>query len=512
MKRLACLILTASILIIALFGGLVPSGSVHAQTSVTGTLTCNTEWTVAQSPISLNGSLTVGTNVTLTIDPEVTVNMGNYGLTVYGNLIAQGNAGDPITINGNTNQEYSSNAIMFMQNYSANVASSPSIIQNAVLNSVAVNIDSGASTEVDNCTFNYGALYEGPITVTDSPASISNNIINYNAQNSQYNVNLVSVYSCSPTISNNQFEGSFSANNVAISVSGGSPIISGNAFAAAYCNNSFGVEVASGSPQIDNNQFQGNGWLIGVDGQYSASFTVSDNVFTNCYFGVNAEDGTLTVQGNQFLKGTDGIDIDPAATVTVTDNLIDSNSRYGINGGGTITSNTISNNQIGIHNPPSGIISQNNVVGNTQNSITSTIEDVNAQNNWWGTTDTAAINQTIYDKKIDPHLGTVLFVPFLNAPSTSAPAIPSYTPATTPPPTQQQSTPAPTPTEQPIVTPVVPTATPVQFSQTFDYQVGSLLNLNMITTATALVLVLVWVVVILGYVVKGAIPKRKPKE
>ena len=94
-------------------------------------------------------------------------------------------------------------------------------------------------------------------------------------------------------------------------------------------------------------------------------------IFTDCYSGVTAESqSVMTVQGNRFLGGTDGIDILLGATVTVTDNLVDNNSRYGINGGGNIDGNTVTNNQIGIHNPLTGVINDNNIVGNTVNSIT----------------------------------------------------------------------------------------------------------------------------------------------
>ena len=277
-------------------------------------------------------------------------------------------------------------------------------------------------------------------------------------------------------------------------------MITGNTFAAQFVNNSDGVEVSSGTAQISNNQFQGNGWLIGVDDLSSSCFTVSNNVFSGCYMGVIAKTGsTLTVQNNQFLKGTDGVDASGTAQITVTGNLIDSNSRYGINGGGTISSNTITNNQIGIHNPSVGVISNNNIVGNTENSITAANVDIDAQNNWWGIADTATINRTIYDSKVDPPLGTILFAPFLTQPSASAPAIPNDTPAITPVPVIPTS--APIVTQAPIIT---PTPTPDQYSDTFEYQVGNMINLNLIATATAIAFVLVWVVVILGYAVKRA--------
>jgi hypothetical protein len=208
------------------------------------------------------------------------------------------------------------------------------------------------------------------------------------------------------------------------------------------------------------------------------------------------------VVNNSFLEGTDGIYIAPESSVTVTDNLINHNSRFGIIGGGNINSNTITNNQVGIHNPPSGIITNNNIVGNTLNSIDSTTANVDAENNWWGTTDTQTINQTIYDSKVDSKLGTVSFVPFLTQPSSSAPAIPDTTPIITPMPTPL-ATPQPTET----VTITTPTSTPIQYSQTFIYQVGSIFNINTIVLVIVVVLVLAWVVVILGYGVKRSISK-----
>lgn len=501
MKRLACSLVALTLLACAIF----TVGDVHAQIANVA-LTSNTEWTAAESPINFNGSVTVSSGVTLTIDPGVTVNIGYYGLYVYGTLTAQGNAGNQIIFNGPNDQQASATAIVFWpQTTPSASASSQSIIQFATLNGVGVSIESGMAVEIDSCSINYASAYGGtPISVgSESSATISNNVIDVNLQGDQYSASVISESGSNASIINNQFEGSFSYTNTAVSVNGGSPVISGNTFDATYCNNSCGVNVNSGTPQINSNQFDGDGWLVGVDDSSSSAFSVSNNVFSNCFMGVDAQGGTLTVQGNQFLKGTDGIDIDPPASVTVTDNLIDSNSRYGINGGGTISYNTISNNQIGIHNPPSGVISENNIVGNTVNSITSTVENVDALYNWWGSTSTALINQTIYDTKVDPHLGTVLFVPFLTSPSTSAPTIPSYTPALTPAPTPLSTT-LPS-----VVVPPNPTPTPQQYSQTFDYQVGSLLNLNLIATATALVLVLAWVIVILGYAAKNAISKRR---
>jgi len=513
MKRLACLILILTILV----SGLFCVQNIHAQIGGGETIASNTEWTVADSPVNFNGSVTVATGKTLTIDPGVTVNLGMYYLLVDGTLTAEGNASNQIVFTSNVNsgnqtlENSPAEPIIFGSTstpWSA-ATDSGSIIQNAVLDGIFLSIDN-ASPEIDTCLFNFATESVAPITINGGSPVISNNIIDYNDQSSSDST-YINVYGGTPLIASNQFEGDvFGSSNIGIYVSSGAPVITNNTFAAGYGDNCDGVKVFSGTPQITNNQFEGSGYLTGIVDSSSSFITVSDNVFSNCLSGVTAQDESiLTVEGNSFLKGTDGIDIiSSGATLTITDNLIDSNSRYGINGGGNINSNTITNNQIGIHNPPSGVISNNNIVGNTENGITATIESINAQDNWWGITDTATINQTIYDSKDDYHLGTIQFTPFLTQPSSTAPAIPIYTPTITPiPPPAPTAT--PTPTDAP---PATPLSTPAQDSQSFLNQVGALLNLNMITTAMATALVLVWVIVILGYAAKSGISKYKDRK
>jgi hypothetical protein len=510
MKRVACIILVATILVSGLFFG----QNVHAQNTVNGTLSVNTEWTVADSPVNFYGTVTVGSGVILTIDPGVIVNLGVYYLLVEGTLTAQGNASNQIVFTDNV---YSDNQpqenslgdpIIFASSSTpwSDATNSGSIIQNAVLDGIYLSID-GASPKIDTCLFNFATGYFAPISIEGGSPVISNNTIDCTPQGSSTSIG-VDISGGAPLIASNQFEGDFSGySNMGVEVGSGAPVITNNAFAAEYGSNSDGVNVISGSPLINNNQFEGNGHLTGIVDSSSFSVTVSNNSFSSCLSGITAQAGSiLTVDGNSFLRGTDGIDISSGASLTITNNLIDSNSHYGIDGGGNINSNTISNNQIGIHNPPTSVISDNNIVGNTENSITATIEDVNAQNNWWGITDTATINQTIYDSKDDFHLGTITFVPFSTQPILTAPVIPSYTPTITPIPAPVLT---PTPTTEPVST---PTPTPDQYSQTFVYQVGTLINLNLITTATAIVLVIVWVIVILGYVAKRGISNHYAKN
>jgi parallel beta-helix repeat protein len=502
MKRIACIFLIVTVLVSSVFFVKNESG-----TTVNGKLINDTRWTQIDSPVNLSGTVTISNNATLAIDPGVTVNLGIYTLYVNGTLAAIGEDNNEIIFTSSSNSNYTSNvfATILFSSYSTpwnSTDNSGSIIQNAKLNNVGLQINS-ASPRIDNCAINSQFPYQSLININDGSPVISNSVILYNNPGTSSNVNCMNIRGGTPLISNNRFEGQYSSSiSNDIYIDSGSPTITGNTFDGEYLNsNSRGITINLGGSQITNNQFRGDGYLNGI--YCSAGSTVLNNVFSNCYSGINAQDRSImTVKGNTFLKGTDGISISTGASLTITNNLIDSNSRFGINGGGYIDSNTITNNQIGIHNPPEGTISNNNIVANTVNSITATTANINAQNNWWGTTDTQTINQTIYDQKIDKTLGIITFVPFLTQPSASAPAIPSLTPNITPIPTLP-------PTPQPTATKVVVTPPPIQHSESFVYQLGTIINLNLITTSTAAMLILVWIIIVLGYLTKRTVSKYK---
>src|SRR5689334_4606164 len=75
---------------------LVYGFKVQAQTSVSGTLTQSTEWTLAGSPYTLTGTLGVPSGVTLTIDAGVQVS-GSFDLLVKGSIQINGTTGQPVT-------------------------------------------------------------------------------------------------------------------------------------------------------------------------------------------------------------------------------------------------------------------------------------------------------------------------------------------------------------------------------------------------------------------------------
>ena len=244
MKRLACIFL-----IIAIFVSGLAFSKVNGQgTTVGGNITSNTEWTVNGSPVILNASVTVLANTTLTIDPGVTVNLGNRLLTVSGTLVAMGTSDNMITFTVPDNQSF--NVQIYFSSTSvgwSDATNSGSIIQYATFNKVVLQLTS--SVKIDNCQF------------------------------------------------------SSSSAQPFIGVSSGSPIISNNkiVFNGVGAGNTYGVSVNYGTPVITNNEFDGGGQLTGINAQASG-FTISNNVFSNCWLGIKAETAvTVAIQGNSFL-------------------------------------------------------------------------------------------------------------------------------------------------------------------------------------------------------------------
>jgi Predicted solute binding protein len=151
-------------------------------TSVSGLITTDTTWTQANSPYTLTGPVGVSPGVTLTIQPGVAINFGDYNLQVNGTLNAVGTPDNPIRINGTAYTyviSFSSQSTLW--NPQTNTGS---IIQNAIIsydrsfggNLIQIN---NASPKIDNNTINIGGFDTGIYASEGSPI-ISNCQINGN--------------------------------------------------------------------------------------------------------------------------------------------------------------------------------------------------------------------------------------------------------------------------------------------------------------------------------------------
>jgi hypothetical protein len=336
--------------------------------------------------------------------------------------------------------------------------------------------------------------------------------------NAHFSLLSLIVEDSSPKISNNYFTNTY---GTLITVNGGSPSISDNVL--VFNSNYNCIHINSGAPIISQNVIAGDGQAYGI---YTAGAAyISNNNITGCWTGVYTV-GASTIQYNNIMDNSnDGIYSENAAAIIQNNVLADNN--VGISGTGVIRDNTIANNQeAGIWGPtPSAEILRNNIYDNTQNVHLTESDNIEAINNWWGTTDTQAINQTIWDHKNATNLGTLNFIPYLTEPNPLAPAIPdsiiipspsptpspspSDTPTPTPSPTPSPSpspspspTPSPTPSATPTPTPsptpgstgtpsptVSPTETPEESSGPFD--ITDIISLVVIVSAVLIALIVI---------------------
>jgi hypothetical protein len=432
-------------------------GTVKASTTVTGIINSDITWTKANSPYNLTGNVLVNNGVTLTIQSGVSVNLNGYYIMVNGTLCARGISAEQIAINGGE--------LTFTQ-FSADWNESTAtgcIIENAII--TASSLSSLNSIKISNSNINAQVSVERFSVIT-------NNIITQKV-----------TVSGSSVLLNNDIKAE-------VSVSGSS---------VASNNTIKGAVRADGSTVISNNTIT-NPDAYGGTGLTCLGYAfASQNVISGWSSGVEmdsqffANGGLPVVENNFILNNTIGIGVavlrrDWVGTTipTIQNNLISNNTKgimlsiglqeaYGDNPPTTIQNNTISQNAIGIElagsvDPNYCVIQYNNIQDNSNYNIYLETSSCNASYNWWGTTDTQAINQTIYDFKNDFNLGTVTFVPFLTEPNSQAMpypnasiSIPVASSSPSPSPTSNASaSPTPVPTPSPTPSPSQnPTATPV---------------------------------------------------
>ncbi|MFN3331491.1 MAG: right-handed parallel beta-helix repeat-containing protein [Caldilinea sp.] len=142
---------------------------VHAQTTVPGgTIGSDATWTLAGSPYLVQGSVTVGPNATLTIEPGVAVRtQGAHLLQVAGGgtLIAEGTVEQPITF-GSANANPQAGDWNYLWFYSSSrVRLAHCTIQHAGRNSYASIYVASNDVQIRNCTvangLNEGLLLNG---------------------------------------------------------------------------------------------------------------------------------------------------------------------------------------------------------------------------------------------------------------------------------------------------------------------------------------------------------------
>jgi hypothetical protein len=458
-------------------------------------ITSDTTWTKAESPYTLTGPTVVDTGVTLAIDAGVTVDLNGYDLFVNGTLRAIGSISDAIQISGGDitfgdsdqtgvdsafenvviNSTISSSKPLTMKNNTINekisVGDASELAGNNIFRSVTAgstttisnnNIKSDVSVD-DSCIIANNTI-DGDITTGEFARILNNGISGSRyypkppgghgyttaltvGYKSEVLNNTISggVNARSSTIMNNIISGGApftdwggrgSDSSSAVTVDGDSSIISNT---ISSSTGGYGVLIKSGYTHLSGNVIHNlvrvagdalieNNLLIGTGIKVG-------HIYVSAFNEIDYGHGDSIIRNNTITGGVGISSAREGGTSIITNNLISNNSvGIVVSSQMTILNNTIANSNIGIQLYSAlATIAYNNIINCTRNSVqlSSVSSAVNATYNWWGTTDTQAINLTIRDYKYDFNLGKVSFVPFLTEPNpeampTEIPEFPSW--------------------------------------------------------------------------------------
>jgi hypothetical protein len=397
MKRAFSAVLVAT-LVCALF---FVTANVYGATNYSGTISSSTTWTKANSPYTLTGNLTVDSGATLTIEPGVTIQItSDCTLQVNGVLIAKGTSSEKISFTGGT--------------VSLGGSGSGSVIENAILNPTNLIVDSSATINSNTLIGRASASSFEAILITGGSPSISNNQI-YGADNQRG----ICIQGGSPTINSNGIMGMIIGEG---SNSVGAPVISHNTIEGGI------MFTQSGSPTITNNLITGFKY-VDFNGDVESLYDLLYNSWVSSGIVLVADYQNLlhdTIITDNVITGClDGISVLEGGTTTIQRNIIVNTTRESLHvaSDAIILNNTIRNNQEGIvvSNSPTLTVKNNNLEDDGNYSFyLYTGNNVDAASNWWGTTDTQAIENSIWDSTFEPYVGTVSINPILTAPNQQA--------------------------------------------------------------------------------------------
>ncbi|MDA8139619.1 MAG: right-handed parallel beta-helix repeat-containing protein, partial [Desulfobacteraceae bacterium] len=288
----------APITLLLLLAWLCFPAGLRAATNVSGTISANTTWTLANSPYIVTSSVTVlgstSAGATLTIEPGVVVKF-NSGCSINigassgnpGALIAQGTSANPITFTSNQTTPTAGywNTIMFN------------------------NTTNDATTVLDYCTIQYaGYNNSGALWVYQAAPTIRNITI---ANSSSYGVN---TYASSPIINGCQFNANGNYDLYYTGTLGGS--ITNCTIRNGISLQGTGSISFAGNSLIQNNTYPIKAYADNVGAIVNGcTFTnVNSTSYLDITSGNLTKDATWTaaipyvVRNSMIVQGTDGAD------------------------------------------------------------------------------------------------------------------------------------------------------------------------------------------------------------
>ena len=437
------------------------STGTSGQTDVSGAISSDTTWSLANSPYTVTGNILVASDVTLTIEAGVTVkiNTGLY-IKIQGSVVAIGTESDKITITSNEtsptkgdwdkiwlaststsfdgNDNYVSgtifnHCIISYANEGLRLDDSSFYLVNSELteNNIGINFRKVINSIVDNNNFNNNNSGTSTSAGTEENGIGSFTFTKFLNNTFKNNTGHgLSFGGYGNNANNNLIKNNISINN------GGNGFYFGwgdvvRGFAdntiegnIIYNNSGNGITVGRDSNIIKKNFIVNNdGSGINISGTYIyEGLTIENNIISgNLGYGLDLTSNTNSLIRYNSILNSGGNSGNPS--LGIPDSYITSNYN-------TITFNTIDaskNNAIELRYGPN-TINNNNFIKTKGNYIfkvlTDNDSDINAENNYWGTSTESEIQAAIYDYSDDFELGAVDYTPFSNTLNTPAPISP----------------------------------------------------------------------------------------
>ncbi|HWG90856.1 MAG TPA: NosD domain-containing protein [Candidatus Thermoplasmatota archaeon] len=333
-------------------------------TFVGGAILSNMTWTEANSPYIVKRDTTVFPGYELTIEPGTTVKFYNgTRLTVRGTLHADGAPSEPITFTSANSSVPGSWQGIYIVKSGGGRASVHNAHVSFAQRGLSFDCCNYASPQrVANVTFT-GNVYG--IYGQEATLLIEDSLFQGNTYGAELHGYPGSVIARSQFVAN--YRGAYFDYGWA-----------GRLYESAFINNTYGFY--SYNAQVTDNVVQGS---TGYGG-YVVHAYVARNVFEGNNLGIGLGYSFGCCENSAFVQ------------------------------------NTVVNNTVGVDLPYyyyGAPIHSNNLGPNSEYSVRSTGPyDRLITNNWWGTTDPAAIEASIYDAHDNANLGLVYYEPFLQAP------------------------------------------------------------------------------------------------
>ena len=446
-------------------------------TDVSGTITSNTTWSLANSPYVVKSNLLVEESATLAIDPGVEVQFdGNYAILIEGLLLASGTSADKIVFtSGDTTPNGGDWNHILLTSTSKSKAGTHKMEHCVVQygggfdnNFGTIRITEGANATISNCTISNNASqgiyvdYGGNITITNSTLE------------SNFGYSGAGIYIYSDSSHSTEISGCIIRDNQAsyygggISVDGYSNvdidqcIISGNSAddgggIFTETNESFnvtnsliynnsaddyggGIYLYDGEIlEFDNNviyaneaEYGGGLYIYYINGDITNNIVAENMAEKGGGIYILSYYDNTTISGNSVIRNiTSGNSSDYGGGIYakyLDDTILDDNTivgnestSFGDSGGIYLYDSYYSVQEISHMNG-------NNIFDNSGVDVYSQIEydsnHIDATNCYWGTTDTDTIEDMIYDFFDDPTLEVIEYDPFLSKINPHAPPPP----------------------------------------------------------------------------------------